>query len=145
MTLLDANVLLALLWSEPAEPEVAALLRSDECATPAPCLSEIVDQLVRCAGVPVADVADSLEPLIEASLKVLPVENRLAWRAGELRATHYARGSADLSLADCTLLAAVGPADRLATSDAALARTADSLDLAVLALPNSRGERPAVN
>lgn len=143
MTLLDANALLALLWSEPAESEVATLLRSGECATPASCLSEVVDQLIRCAGVPAEDVVDSLEPLIEASLMILPVENRLAWRAGELRAAHYARGSTDLSLADCTLLAATGPDDRLATSDAALARTAQVLDITVIPLPNSQGRRPA--
>ncbi len=143
LILLDANALIALLRGEPAEGEVAALLRSGECATPAPCLAEVVDRLIRRAKVKPGEVVDQLEPLIAASLGVLAVENRIAWQAGELRGAHYNRNDADLSLADCLLLASAAANDEIATSDLALATTARALDLAVIPLPDSGGSRPS--
>jgi hypothetical protein len=76
------------LYGEPAAGEVAALLQSGECVTP--CLAEVVDQLVRRNGVTPEEVVVRLDPLIEAALGVVPIENRLAWQAGEFRAVHYA-------------------------------------------------------
>jgi len=74
---------------------------------------------------------------------VVSVDERLAWRAAELRRRHYARRTSELSLADCVALAAVGSADSLATADAPLARAAQAEALEVVALPDSRGRRPA--
>ncbi len=142
MILLDANALLAFLRGEPAEHEVGGLLRSGECVTPASCLSEVVDRLIRRSGVRPEDVVDRLGPLIEASLGIVPLENEIGWQAGELRGVHYGRNDADLSLADCLLLACVGPDDKLASSDGALLAVARSLDLVVIPLPDSRGRRP---
>jgi PIN domain nuclease of toxin-antitoxin system len=144
LILLDASALVAFLYGEPAAGEVAALLRSGECATPAPCLAELVDQLIRRNGVQPDDVADHLGLLIEASLGVLAIENEIAWQAGELRAVHYRRSNADLSLADCLLLAAAGLDDEIATSDPAVIATARTLNLTVIPLPDSNGNRPAV-
>jgi PIN domain nuclease of toxin-antitoxin system len=142
LILLDASALLSFLWGEAGEEEVAALLHDRECATVAPCLSEVVDRLIRRSGVPREDVVDRLEPLIEASLGIFPIENRIAWEAGELRAQYYERKSYDLSLADCTVLAVIGSEDKLATSDGALAKVAQKLGVGVIALPDSRGVRP---
>lgn len=142
MILLDANALIALLKDEPAAGEVAELLRDKDCATPASCLSEVVDRLIRRAGVRPEDVVDRLEPVIDASLGIIPVENRLGWLAGELRGVHYARGSEDLSLADCILLAAAEPDDRLATADRGVAAVARELEVSVILLPDSKGNRP---
>jgi predicted nucleic acid-binding protein len=141
LILLDANALLALLKDEPAAGEVAALLRGGDCATPASCLSEVVDRLIRRSGVRAEDVVDRLEPLIDASLTILPIENRAGWQAGEFRGIHYGRGSTDLSLADCILLAVAGPGDELATADRDLATVAANHDISVIALPDSKGNR----
>ena len=145
MILLDANALIALLRDEPAAGEVGELLRENDCATPASCLSEVVDRLIRRAGVRPGDVVDRLEPLIDASLGVIPIETRMGWLAGELRGVHYARASADLSLADCILLAAAEPDDQLATADRDLAAAASKLEVSVIALPDSKGNRPELD
>ena len=145
MILLDASALLALLWGEPGESEVAALLRSNDCATAAPCLSEVVDKLIRRNDVLPEQVLDYLDPLIDASLGIVPVENRIAWQAGEFRAAYYSRGHSDLSLADCLLLAAAGSNDKLATADGALAGVASTLEISVIPLPDSKGNRPEVD
>lgn len=142
MILLDTNALIAMLRGEPAASEVKALLYRGECVTPATCLAEVVDQLIRRHGVRPEDVIDHLEPLVDASLGIVPIENELSWQAGQDRAIHYERSSADLSLADCVLLACVGPDDELASSDGSLLRTARELDLQVIPLPDSRGQRP---
>lgn len=142
MILLDANALIAFLRGEPAEREVDALLRSGECATPASCLSEVVDRLIRRGGARPEDVTAHLGPLIEASLGIVPLENEIGWQAGEFRGVHYARAGADLSLADCLLLACVGPGDKLASSDGPLLTAARALELDVIPLPDSRGRRP---
>jgi predicted nucleic acid-binding protein len=142
LILLDANALIALLRDEPAASEVERLLHARECATPASCLTEVVDRLIRRSAVSPEEIVDRVEPLIQAKLAILPVENRLAWWAGELRGVHYARGDVDLSLADCLLLAAAEPEDELATSDGAVARVAHALDIDVIPLPDSSGRRP---
>jgi predicted nucleic acid-binding protein len=143
LTLLDTSALLALLVGEPAESEVALLLRNDECAIPAPCLAELVDQLIRKNDTPPDAISERLGPLIDESVSVLGVDAQTAWRAGELRATHYARNRAALSLTDCLVLAATGPEDKIATSDAALANTAHALNLTVIHLPDSSGRHPS--
>jgi PIN domain nuclease of toxin-antitoxin system len=141
LILLDASALIAFLSGEPAESEVAALLRSEDCATPSSCLTEVVDHLIRRNGVPPDEVLHRLGPLIEASLRIVPLENEVGWQAGEFRGVHYARDGSDLSLADCLLLACVGPDDRLASSDAALVSVARELEFGVIPLPDSRGGR----
>lgn len=144
MIILDTSALVALLYGEPAEGEVAALLRSGECATPASCLSEVVDQLIRRNGIPAEEVVDCLEPLIDASLGILPIENRIGWQAGEYRGVYYSRNSCALSLADCLVLASATLEDEIATSDPALAAIARDLELTVISLPDSEGNRPSV-
>ncbi len=89
-------------------------------------------------------LAERLGALIDESITVLEVASGAAWRAGEIRAAHYHRKTAALSLADCVLLAVVGPGDEVATSDGVVAATAIELGIGVIPLPGSNGRRPRV-
>lgn len=135
--------MLALLRAQPAEAEVAALLHRGSCATPAPCIAEIVDRLTRRWGSSADEIAQQLGPLIDESVTVLRVDVGVSWRAGEIRASHYHRKTAALSLADCVLLAAAGPDDEIASSDRAVAATAHRLGIGLIPLLDSEGERPS--
>ena len=140
--LLDANALLSLLLGQPAEEQVASLLRRGDCAVPAPCLSEVIDGLVRKHSVDSAVVSERLGALIEEVVAVLAVSQRISWRAGELRAAHYDRGSSALSLADCLLLAIAEPDDQIVTSDSAVIATARKLKIGVIPIVDSQGRIP---
>lgn len=111
---------------------------------PAPCLTEVVDKLLRKRRAEPAILSERLGPLIDESVAVVPVDLRIAWRAGELHATHYHRASSALSLADCLLLASAGPDDKVATSDGAVIATAKKLGIDVIPLRDSRGRRARV-
>jgi predicted nucleic acid-binding protein len=142
LILLDANALISLLRGQPAESEVSALLQQGNCAVPAPCLSEVVDRLIRGHRVEPAALSERLGAMIDEVLPVLPIDQRIAWRAGELHAAHYHRVRAALSLADCLLLAIAEPNDEVATSDAGVIATAKKLGVGTIPLPDSRGKRP---
>jgi PIN domain nuclease of toxin-antitoxin system len=142
LTFLDAHAFVAVLRREPGAEEVAGLLRSRACATPAPCVAELVDKLVRRHGITPGELAERLGPLFDESIAVVAVDSQTAWRAGEIRASHYHRKTAALSLADCVLLAAAGPEDEIATSDRAVAATARRLGIGLIPLLDSKGGRP---
>lgn len=142
MTLLDASGLLSFLRAQPAEEEVAALLHGGGCAVPSSCLAEVVDRLIRRWGSSSENVAEQVGPLIDEALSVLALDSAIALRAGEIRAVHYHRRTAPLSLVDCVLLATAGPEDEIATSDGAVATVAQKLGIAVVPLPDSNGRRP---
>lgn len=93
-------------------------------------------------GQPQERIQAELSPLLNDALAVVPVDERTAWRAAELRRRHYARRTSELSLADCLALAAVGAGDSLATADPPLARAGREEAQDVVALPDSRGRRP---
>jgi len=143
LTFLDANAFVALLRREPGGQEVADLLRSRACVTPAACVAEVVDKLVRRHAIAAEDLAERLGPLLNEAIAVVVVDPQTAWRAGEIRAAHYDRKTSSLSLADCLLLAATGPDDELATSDRAVAAAAHRLDIGLIPLLDSKGERPS--
>jgi PIN domain nuclease of toxin-antitoxin system len=144
LILLDTSALLTFLLGEPGESEVASLLRSGECGIPAPCLAEAIDRLIRKQGALPDAIPERLGPLVEESVSVLAIDTQVAWRAGELRAAHYDRKTAALSLADCLVLASVAPEDKIATSDLALAATARTLNRAVIPIPDSTGRLPNI-
>jgi hypothetical protein len=102
----------------------------------------VVDRLIRRWGASAEEASDRLGPLIDESVSVLPVNSATAWRAGLLRAQHYDPKTADLSLADCVLLAIAGQDDEIATSDRAVAKTAHRLEIGVIPLLDSSGRRP---
>jgi len=142
--LLDANALISLLRDQPAATEVSELLRKDNCAMPATCLSEVVDRLTRKHRVDADAVSMLLGPLIEEVIHVLPVDRQIAWCAGEIRSAHYDRKTRALSLADCILLASAGAEEEIATSDRVVGLIARELEIGVIPLPDSNGNRPAV-
>jgi predicted nucleic acid-binding protein len=141
--MLDASALLSLLLGQPAEAEVSALLRRGSCAIPAPCLAEVVDKLIRKYRVDPDAVSERLGLLIDETIPVVSIDPRIAWQAGELRAAHYHRKAAPLSLADCIVLATAGPDDEIASSDATVIATAEKLGIGVVPLPDSKGRHPS--
>jgi predicted nucleic acid-binding protein len=143
LTLLDASALLSLLLGQPAETEVSALLQRGNCAIPAPCLTEVVDKLIRQHRVDPDAVSERFGPLIDETISVVSTDPQIAWRAGELHAAHYDRKTAALSLADCILLATAGPDNEIASSDATVIATAGKLGIGVVPLLDSKGRRPS--
>ncbi len=143
-TVLDAFAVIALLAGEPAGREVGDVLRTPgaDVRLTAVNLAEVVDRLVRGAGLAPATIDERLALLAAGGLRVTPVTEPTGRLAGALRGRHCRRGPAALSLADCVALAATLEADgALATADAALARAARAEGAQVLALPDSRGVR----
>ena len=136
--ILDASALVALANDEPAAEAVAGLLRGGEAAMVTLNLAEAVERLARF-GNPFERVRDLVAPTIEQSVRLIDMDAPLAWRAAELRTRHYHRTRTPVSLADCALVAAAGPQDRVATSDAPVLRVARAEGIAVLALPDSTG------
>ncbi len=65
-----------------------------------------------------------------------------AWRGAFLRGRHYARGSCEVSLADCLLLASAGEGDSVATADTSVVAVARAEGIEVAALPDTSGRRP---
>jgi len=140
--LLDAAALIAFLRAEPAQAEVEALLREADAAICAVNLAEVVDRLARRGRLPVERIEAVLAGLIDVTLVVIACETAHAMRAGTLRARHYHRRNAPLSLGDCVLLATATDGDALVTSDRALLRVARVEGIETVALPDSTGRRP---
>lgn len=142
MILLDANALIYLLLDKPAAVEVAGLLESGDCGIPAPCIAEVRDQLLRHHPITEEQFLERTSPLVDVGVAGLPIDIPTAQWAGDIRAAHYSRSGAALSLADCFLLASAMEGDRIATADAAVIRVARALDIGVIPLLDSRGNRP---
>ncbi len=133
--LLDAFALIALLAEEPAAGEVETILRRGEAAMPAINLAEALDVLQRVQGVPRERLDAIAAPLLRESIRLLPVDERLAREAADIRARRYHRTRAPVSLADCVLLAATQAGDVLASADAPLIAVAGLEGVAVMELP----------
>lgn len=118
--LLDAFALIALLTEEPAAEEVEAIMRRGEAAMPAINLAEALDVLQRVRGVSRERLDTIVEPLLGKDIELLPVDERMAREAADIRARRYHRTRAPISLADCVLLAAAKAPAVLATADAPL-------------------------
>lgn len=142
MILLDAYALVAAATAEPAADEVADLLRGGDCAVTTVNLAEFYDQLVRRVGLTAEAIDSHLQPLLDGSLAVRDLDRERARHSGLLRAKLYRRRTAELSLADCVLLASIDEGDTVATADSPLAHAARRLGYTVTPLPDSRGRRP---
>jgi predicted nucleic acid-binding protein len=138
LTLLDANALIAVIRGEPAMERVLAILREGSAAITTANLAEVFDSVARRAGHSHARIADVIEPLLEGPLKPIAVDVELARRSAEIRSAHYHRKRHPLSLADCVLLAAAGPKDKIATSDADVLSVAAELGIETIELPSGR-------
>jgi predicted nucleic acid-binding protein len=133
--LLDAFALIALLAEEPAADEVEALLRGGEAAITAVNLAEALDVLQRIQGISREHLQELTMPLVGERMKLLPIDERIARDAADMRARHYHRTRTPVSLADCILLAATGESDVLATADGPLIRVAKAENVQVRTLP----------
>jgi PIN domain nuclease of toxin-antitoxin system len=139
-TLIDASALIALLGAEPAAGEVQEMLRSGAAMTTLN-LAEAIDRLKRRYDLEIEQTRPVIEGLLAKSLMLLPLGPARAWRAGEIRATHYHRSRCSISLADAVLVASA-PADGcIASSDGPLLSVAASEGIATAALPDSKGRR----
>ena len=139
MILLDAYAVLAALSGEAAAERVRQLLTGDEpCRMSAVGVVEVLDRLIRIAG---------LEPDVAvlglAELRLLepaPLHGVVARRAGLLRAAHYDRRTRSVSLADCVLAAtAQTSSGSVATADPHLLELCHAEGIEVVALPGSSG------
>ncbi len=142
MTVLDAYAVLAYLRDEPAAAEVAGLLSAPSRLT-AVNAAEVLDRLVRVFDRDPDDVHAHLAMLERQGMRIETVSATLGLRAGDLRAKHYHRERAALSLADCVAAAAaLAAAVPLATSDPPLAALVKAEGGQVHGLPDSTGRRP---
>lgn len=139
---LDASAIVALIADEPGAAEVSELLGAGGGSCSAVNLAEVVDWLVRIGRADVTAARGVVTAVLAAGLGVVPCDEVLAVRAGELRARWYDRRSA-ISLADCI---AVATADSLGaalvTSDGVLCRVAKQVGVECRPIPNSTGRRP---
>jgi PIN domain nuclease of toxin-antitoxin system len=145
VTVFDAFAIIAFLLDEPAAAIVEQRLReeAEDACISAVNAAEIVDRLVRVGGQPESDVMDSLDWLVASGVLIMPIDRDMGGLAGQLRARHYRREGADVSLADCAALAtAISLGKPLATADPALAAMARANGVELLALPDSRGVTP---
>ncbi len=100
---LDASALVALLAGEAGGADAARAAPSG--AVTAINLAEARDRLIRATGDP-AGVAAAFDRALEAGLRVITCDRTLAEEAADLRARHYDRRRAPISLADCFAIAA---------------------------------------
>ena len=133
--LLDAYALIAFLADQPAAGEVEALIRRDGTAMTTVNLAEALDVLQRVQGITRERLDALTAPLFPEAVALLSVDETIARTAADLRARHYHRASAPLSLADCILLAAAGQARAVATADGPLIAAARAEQIDVIALP----------
>lgn len=143
MVFLDASALLAHLRDEPAGPEVERLIRGGGATIPAANLAEVIGRVLRRSSISPEGLHTVLAPLLDDLVAVSVIDRRIAWRAGQLRATHYDRNAGPLSLADSLLLASAGDGDSIASSDGPLLRAAEAEGITTIVLPDSRGNRQA--
>lgn len=137
---LDASALVALLAGEPGAAEAARVAPSG--VVTAVNLAEARDRLSRVTGDP-AGVAAALDRATDVGLRVLPCDRSLAEEAADLRAAHYDRAAAAVSLADCfAIAAAMRSGATLVSSDGLQLAVAQRVGVPVHPIANSQGEVP---
>lgn len=139
MIVLDSYAVLAFLRGEAAAAEVEGLLEGgDDVQLTALGLAEVVDHLVRLAGVDAEEAALDVAQLGLAD--PVPVDAVTALRAGLLRARHYHRRARAVSLADCVAAEVARKGDApVATSDPHLLDLCHAEDISVMPLPDTTG------
>jgi len=140
--LLDASALAAFLGGEKAAGRVESMLRSGDVAIPSVNLAESLDVLERVLGLDGDAVDARLVPLLATTLRVVPIGEAEARRAASVRASHYDRRRAPLSLADSVLIATASLLRAsIATSDEPLAVAARREGIDVTSLPSDDKRR----
>lgn len=119
--------------------EVEEILRAGDAAIGSVNLFEVADYFMRREGW--SDVATqvALTQLVDEAITVIDAGRDIARRGAVLRARHYGKRSRELSLADCMLLASVGPTDSLATSDPGVAAVARVEEISLVPLRDAAG------
>jgi uncharacterized protein with PIN domain len=112
-------------------------LRDEDAAVVSINLAEALDVLMRRDGISAGEVRGLLGPLLQDYLAVRSPGVRHAWRASHLRQQYYRRRRAELSLADCFLVAAARAGESVATSDPAVLEMARAEEVDVVALPQT--------
>ena len=138
MILLDAFALVALVLGESAASAVHTLTRSSETGIGTVNLAETVDVLIRLKRVPAEQCRKTVEPLLGTAIATVAFEERHAWRAAEIRSTHYHRTRRPLSLGDCALLAVAEPSDGIATADKHVLAAATAEGIHAIELPRPK-------
>ena len=119
-------------------PHVESLLQRGDVAMTAPNLAETLDVLVRVDRYEPDVLHALIDPL---PIRIMPMSSLHAWRAAELRARHYVRDTAEVSLPDCVLVAAATQADTVVTAEAPVLDMATAEGIETFVLPDSRGRR----
>lgn len=142
MIVLDAYAILAYLRDEYAADAVAELLRAPTMLT-AVNATEVLDQLVRVYDRDPDDVHADLVMLAQTGMDLIDVSANVGLLAGRLRARHYRRAQAPVSLADCVAAAAALTVKKpLATADPQLATMLRAEGGTVHPLPDTTGRLP---
>lgn len=144
VAVVDASALVAGFKDEPARQEVESILARPDARISASNLLEVYDRLMRLHNEARESVDDRFATLHRVrGLTVVPLDEQIASRAGELRAIHYHRSRRAVSQADCVAAAtAEALGDALATTDPKLAAMARDEGIDVIGLPDSSGNRP---
>jgi uncharacterized protein with PIN domain len=144
VTFLDAYALVALIADEPAAEEVEEILREGGARVVIVNLAEAVDISQRVHHLAADDVRAVLEPLLLGRVLAAAVSDEpQAWLAADLRNKHFDKKTRALSMADCFLLAhGLTDGGPIATPDPPLAAAARAEAVEVVALPDSKGNRP---
>jgi PIN domain nuclease of toxin-antitoxin system len=140
LTVLDAYAVLAFLRDEPAATEVRPLLETGDAMLTAVGLGEVLDHLVRLAGV---DEEEAVLDLAELGLiDAIAVDAAVGAASGRLRARHYHRLRCAVSMADCVAAEITRAGnDVLATSDPHLLDVCARESIGVVVLPGSDGTK----
>jgi PIN domain nuclease of toxin-antitoxin system len=138
VTVLDAYAVLAFLRGEAAAAAVGSLLGTPPASLTVLAVAEVLDHLVRLAGVDEDDAALDLAQL--GLLDGIPVPAATGVAAGLLRARRYHRTRCAVSLADC-VAAEVARArhEPLATSDPHLLDVCHTEGIPVAVVPGPDG------
>jgi predicted nucleic acid-binding protein len=140
LTILDAYAVIAFLRGEPAAEEVRLLLEVGDAFLTAVGVGEVIDHLVRSAGVDEENATLDLAEL--GLLDGSPVDSSLGLASGRLRARHFHRTRCAISMADAVAAeTARSPGVRLATSDPHLLDVCDRESIDVVVLTGSNGTR----
>ena len=143
MRVFDADPLVSVLLDRPGAKKIAAALDADltECRVSSITYSRVIERVARESASSARDVAGVIDWWIAGGLSVDPVDADLAAAAAAIRAEHYDRERAPISLVDCHAMAlAAAHNAELAASDAGVLRVARTIGLSVLALPDQTGK-----
>lgn len=139
-SVLDASAVISILLGEPGAS--AASEAAPSGTVTAINLAEVRDRLTRRTG-DHGRVADAIDGLVARGLRVTACDRDLAEHAADLRAAHYDRRLAPISLADCCAIAAALRLDgALVSSDQEQLRIAKQEGASVVPIANSSGVVP---